>query len=86
MVRQYRDEEWKVGSEMISGSHEITLWVSPDPSDYEVTRIDSPFKDGDRLIKVDRGDGVVLMFSTVDEITAMVTVLEEVTDAWFKNV
>lgn len=71
---------------MISGSHEITLWVSPDPSDYEVTRIDSVFKDGDRIIKVDRGDGVVMMFGSRDEIVAMVTVLEEVTDAWFKDV
>ncbi len=67
-------------------SHEITLWVSPDPSDYEVTRIDSVFKDGDRLIKVDRGDGVVLFFTTADEVGAFIDVMERVTNAWFKDV
>ncbi len=67
-------------------SHEITLWVSPDPSDYEVTRIDSVFKDGDRLVKVERGDGVVMMFSTADEVGTFIDVMERVTNAWFKDV
>ena len=67
-------------------SHEITLWVSPDPSDYEVTRIPSIIHEGERFVKVDRGDGVVMLFTTADEVGAWIDVMERVTNAWFKDV
>ena len=81
MVRQYRDEQrQKVGSEM--SSHELTLWVSPDPSDYEVMRIPSILDEEQGIVKVDRGDGVSIMFTSSEEVFAMVDVMERVVRLW----